>query len=64
MLFVGGHEKDVTTSWPMTSWTQAMGGSSPPSVFLEMYVLFTIPSVGAIFKDAALREPRVIEAIF
>ena len=28
------HPEDVTTGWP-TSWTQAIGGSLPPSMLVE-----------------------------
>lgn len=33
-LIRGGHWEDVTAGWPI-SWNQALGGSSPPPLFLE-----------------------------
>lgn len=36
----------------------------PSSCNLGMYVLPTIPTLGAIFKDAALREECVVETIW
>lgn len=50
----------MTASWP-PAWTRAIGGSSTPPV-LGMYVLPTIPTVGASFKDTALREQCVADA--
>lgn len=31
----------------------------PPTPTLEMYTLLIVPTVGAVFKDATLREKRV-----
>ena len=59
----GGHEEDETAGWP-TSSTGAIRGSIPPSPVLEMYILPTVPTVGAIFKAAALREQCVVETIW
>lgn len=50
----GGHQEDVTAGW-LTSWTQALRGSSPPPV-PGTYPLPTIPMVGDILKDDVLRE--------
>ena len=46
--------QDMTTSWPMST-TWAIGGSHP-SATLGDYTLPTLPTVGAAFKHAALRE--------
>ena len=35
-----------------------------PSLVLEMYTLPTVPTVGAIFKDTALRKQSAAETIW
>lgn len=58
----GGHLEDVTTGWPMSQGTWAMGGSWQTS--LGMYIVPTLPTAKAIFKDAALRGQCVVETIW
>lgn len=50
----GSNWEDGNTGWP-SSWPRGFGGpTSSPA--LGMWVLTTVPTAGAIFKDAALGE--------
>ena len=42
-----------------TSVGNLPGAVIPPTPTLEMYTLLIVPTVGAVFKDATLREKRV-----
>ena len=54
----GGHWEGGTSSWAV-SWTQTLGGSFLPSLFLECVFLPLFPHTSC-FKDTALREQLLL----
>lgn len=58
----GGHWEDVTASWPL-SWTQKIGGSSPPTLSLERAFSHHPHSRSHIQGHSPERE-RVVETIW
>lgn len=54
-----GHDCQLTCKLDLGNWKLLT-----PSPILGLYILPTVPKVGAIFKDVSLREQCVIETIW
>ena len=50
--------------WLTSELDPGNGRHLTPSPVLGMHILPTVPTMGAVFKDGAMREQRVVETIW